>query len=253
MGKIKLTLQYDGSAYIGWQRQSACHDLSVQQAVEDALARVIGQSVTLHGAGRTDSGVHAWAQTAHFSCPVAIPEIKLALALNNILPTDIRVTAAEEADDPFHARFSATGKRYRYLLATDEPNAFNYRWYWQLKKLPREEYMRQAADHLIGKQDFRHFTLSNGTATNFVREVRSVRIYRPEQRELPCCLEHALAIEAEGSGFLYKMVRLMVARLLAIGQGSVAPETMADFLAGRPPLNLPPAPPQGLMLMEVYY
>jgi tRNA pseudouridine38-40 synthase len=253
MGKIKLTLQYDGSAYVGWQRQAARHGLSVQQALEDALARLLGQPVTLHGAGRTDSGVHAWAQVAHFCCPVAIPPPQLAPALNHILPADIRVRAAEAAEDSFHARFSATGKRYRYLLAADEPSAFNYRWYWPLKQWPDEEAMRLAAQLLIGKHDFRHFTLSNCNATNFVREVRAIRIYRPGQLELPCHLEQALAIEAEGNGFLYKMVRLLVARLLAVGQGRVPPAAMAEFLSGRPPLNLPPAPAQGLMLMEVYY
>jgi tRNA pseudouridine38-40 synthase len=253
MGKIKLILQYDGSAYIGWQRQLARHGLSVQQAVEDALARVIGRPVTLHGAGRTDSGVHACAQAAHFFCPVAIPPERLAAALNHILPADIRVTAAEKADDSFHARLSATGKRYRYLLATDEPTAFNYRWYWRMAQLPQENFMRQAAACLIGKHDFRHFTLANGRAANFVRELRVIRVYHPKQQELPCRLDQALAIEAEGNGFLYKMVRLMVARLVAIGQGRLPPEAMADFLAGQPPVALPPAPPQGLMLMEVFY
>jgi tRNA pseudouridine38-40 synthase len=253
MGKIKLTLQYDGSAYVGWQRQAARHGLSVQQALEDALARLLGQPVTLHGAGRTDSGVHAWAQVAHFSCPAAIPPPQLALALNHILPADIRVRAAEAAEESFHARFSATGKRYRYLLAVDEPSAFNYRWYWPLRQWPDEEAMRQAAKLLIGKHDFRHFTLRKCKATNFVREVRVIRIYRPDQRAFPCPLEQALAIEAGGSGVLYQMVGLGVARLLAVGQGRVPPEAMVDFLSGRPPLNLPPAPAQGLMLMEVYY
>ena len=253
MSNIKLILQYDGSAYIGWQRQAAEHGVSVQQAVEEALKQVVGQSVVIHGAGRTDSGVHALAQAAHFSCPSAIPPQRLASALNNILPADIRVTMAKEVDDSFHARFSASGKRYRYLLATDEPTAFNYRWFWPLKELPNEEPMRQSAAYLMGEHDFRHFTLRNSRATNFVRELRAIRIYRPQTQENPCCLRQVLAIEVEGNGFLYKMVRLIVARMVAIGRGILPPAAMADFLAGQPPLRLPPAPPQGLMLMEVYY
>ena len=253
MSNIKLILQYDGSAYIGWQRQPAQHGLSIQQAVEEALLRVLGQTVSLQGAGRTDSGVHALAQVAHFTCPVAIPPARLTPALNNILPADIRVTAATAVDDCFHARFSATGKRYRYLLATDEPTAFNYRWYWPLAQLPQEEPMRQAALYLIGVHDFRHFSLSNSSVKNFVRDLRSMRVYQPKERELPCRFQQALAIEAQGSGFLYKMMRLITARLVAIGQGILPPQAMEDFLLGKPPLALPPAPPQGLMLMEVYY
>jgi tRNA pseudouridine38-40 synthase len=173
--------------------------------------------------------------------------------LNHILPADIRVTSAEQAEDAFHARLCATGKRYRYLLATDQATAFNYRWYWQFKQLPLVEPMRQAAECLIGTHDFRHFTLSNSRAKTFVREVRAVRIYRPAEPELPCRLEDALAIEVEGSGFLYKMVRLIVARLVAIGQGILPAAAMEDFLHGNPPINLPPAPAHVLMLMEVYY
>jgi tRNA pseudouridine38-40 synthase len=225
----------------------------VQQVIENALARLVGQSVSLQGAGRTDSGVHAMAQVAHFFCPVNIPPKRLALALNNILPADIRITAAEEAGDSFHARFSSTGKRYRYLLATDEPTAFNYRWYWQLAQLPQEGLMEQAASYLIGKHDFRYFTLNNGSATNYKRELHSLSVHRPVQSELPCLFKQALALEAVGNGFLYKMMRLIVARLVAIGQGRLPPESMVDFLMGYPPLLLPPAPPQGLMLLEVYY
>ena len=253
MSNIKLILQYDGSAYIGWQSQRPEHGLSVQQAVEKALLRVIGQPVRIHGAGRTDSGVHALAQVAHFACPVTIPTLGLARALNNILPADIRVSAAEDAEDAFHARFSACGKRYRYILAEDEPNIFNYRWYWPLERLPRVDLMEQAAKHIIGEHDFRHFTLSNSNATNFIRELREIRVYKPKTEELPCLLERALAIEVTGSGFLYKMVRLITRRMVAIGQGILPPVAMAEYLAGRALLALPPAPPQGLMLMEVYY
>lgn len=253
MGNIKLTLQYDGSAYIGWQRQAVKHGLSVQQAVEGALAKVIGQAVSLHGAGRTDSGVHALAQVAHFACPVAIPLPGLTVALNHILPADIRIVRAEEVEDSFHARLSASGKRYRYILATDKPTVFNYRWYWPLKQMPRQELMIQAASCLIGRHDFRHFTLSNSKAKTFGREIYSLSVYQPSERDLPCRLGQALAIEVAGSGFLYKMVRLIVGRLVAIGQGTLPPAAMADFLAGCAPMNIPPAPPQGLMLMEVYY
>lgn len=253
MVNIKLILQYDGSAYIGWQRQRMEHGQSVQQVVEDALALVVGRPVTIHGAGRTDSGVHALAQVAHFVCPVAIPTDKLPVALNNILPADIRITGAEEVDDSFHARFSARGKRYRYLLAADEPTAFNYRWYWFLKQLPQVEPMMRAASYLVGEHDFRHFTLSKSTAKNFTRELRTVCVYQPTKGELPCPLNMALAIEVEGNGFLYKMVRLIAARMVAIGRGKLPPNAMKEYLTGRSLPSIPPAPPQGLMLMEVNY
>ena len=105
MNNIKLILQYDGGAYIGWQRQAPQHGLSVQQVMEEALARVLSEPTVIHGAGRTDSGVHAFAQAASFFCPVNIPPVNLQQALNNILPADIRVLTAETAPDDFHARF----------------------------------------------------------------------------------------------------------------------------------------------------
>jgi len=253
MNNIKLTLQYDGSAYIGWQRQALEHGRSIQQVMEEGLARVLGEPVLIHGAGRTDSGVHAYAQTASFLCPVTIPVENLPRALNNILPLDIRVTAAKEMPYEFHARLSATGKRYRYTLATDTPDIFNYRWYWQLEKLPDADAMREAAVHLVGEHDFSHFTLSNTTAINFVRNLRTLRIYEPQPQDLPYPLKHALVIEAAANGFLYRMMRLITCRLLAVGRGLLQPAAMVDFLQGQPPLLLPPAPPQGLMLMEVYY
>lgn len=253
MRNIKLTIQYDGSAYIGWQRQAARHGLSVQQAVEEAIGEVMGAPTVIHGAGRTDRGVHARAQVASFLCPVNIPTEKIALALNHLLPPDIRVMLAEDVPDDFHARFFATGKRYRYLLAADAPTAFNYRWYWPLDKLPDAAAMQEAAAYLIGEHDFRHFTLANATVSNFVRQLREVRVYQPMPEELPCRLEAALAIEAEASGFLYKMMRLITSRLVAVGQGRLEPQAMQKFLQGERPLRLPPAPPQGLMLMKVYY
>ncbi|MCL1974664.1 MAG: tRNA pseudouridine(38-40) synthase TruA [Firmicutes bacterium] len=253
MSKIKLILQYDGSDYIGWQRQAPEHGISLQQAVESALAKVVGSFVTIHGAGRTDSGVHALAQVAHFTCPVNITPQRLKLALNHILPKDIRIMAAEEVDEAFHARLSALSKVYRYLLATDELNIFNYRWYLPLDHLPLIEPMVEAAAYLIGEHDFRHFTLANSKAKSFVREVRSITVYQPNKQDLPCPLQNPLAIEVEGNGFLYKMVRLIVERMLVVGQKKLPPTGMRDFLQGALSVNLPPAPPQGLMLMEVKY
>lgn len=251
--RIKLTVQYDGTAYIGWQRQPLQHGLSLQQVLEDVLKLVIGKPVTVHSAGRTDKGVHALGQVVHFDCPTVIPVAGLQKALNHRLPPDMRIVAAEGVADDFHARYAARGKCYRYLLAADTPTPYNWRWYWPQQRLPDAERMSEAAQYLLGEHDFRHFTLSNATVKNFVRTMQSIRIYVPQQSDLPCYLAQPLAIEAEANGFLYKMVRLIVCRLVAVGQGRLQPQAMRQFLTGEEMLRLAPAPPQGLMLMRVYY
>ena len=254
---ILLTVQYDGSNYVGWQRQPALHGPSVQQQVELALSQVFREQIVVAGAGRTDSGVHAWAQRCSFRAHTPVPLEKLPDILNRRLPGDIRISRAEQVPDSFHARFSPHRKRYRYVLSRGgAANAFNHRYAWFLEGSLDVPAMQEGAGYLLGSHDFLHYTVSGVSASDFVRTISALDVYEPEPQtpffpwqELPA----PLLIEVEADGFLYKMVRIIVGRLVAVGQGRIAPRAMAGYLDGSFDLNIPPAPPQGLQLLWVRY
>lgn len=254
---ILLTVEYDGTAYVGWQRQPSFQGVSVQQRVEEALSHVLGHSVSVTGAGRTDAGVHALGQRCNFRCDTAVPVDKLAEIVSHRLPPDIRVTAAAEAGESFHARFDAKGKRYRYILEREAtPSAFGGRWSWQITDEPDVELMRQGAELLLGEHDFRHFTVSGNESKTFTRTIYRIDVTEPAAgaatAPLPC-LSRPILIEVEGNGFLYKMVRIITGRLLALGQGRISLTEFAGYLDGSFDRNVPPAPARGLTLMEVKY
>jgi tRNA pseudouridine38-40 synthase len=259
MANIKLTIAYDGSNYLGWQRQPAHHGISIQQKLEQALADLLQQPVTIHGAGRTDAGVHALGQVANFYCSKPLPIEKLPLVVNRLLPADIRIVAAEAVAESFHARFSSHIKRYRYVIEQGRrcsPFARDYSW--QIESAVDIAAMQRASRVLLGKHDFRHFTLSKATVKDFVRELTEMEIYTVPQsgEDTPFPWQQLidpLVIDVSGNGFLYKMVRLIVCRLLAVGQGKLPEEAIADFLSGSFWRNVPPAPPQGLFLQRISY
>lgn len=255
--RILLTLSYDGTDYLGWQRQPGYQGVSVQQRVEEALRQVSGQRTVVHCAGRTDAGVHAWGQRCHFDCQQAVPLEKWPLLLNRHLPPAIRVRAAQPVAADFHARYHAMGKVYSYLIESFAPaSAFGGRYSWQIERELDVAAMVRAAAPLLGRHDFRHYTLSKVSVTNFVRELRRLEISQPEPTTplFPWQgLHRPLLIEVEGSGFLYKMVRLIVGRLVAVGWGQLPESAVAGFLEGSFWQNIPPAPARGLMLKEVLY
>ena len=255
---IKLTIAYDGSAFVGWQRQPAHHGMSIQQQIEDALTALLGHKVVIHGAGRTDTGVHALGQTANFFCDKPLPIDKLAEILNNLLPSTIRITAAVEAAPDFHARFTPHKKRYRYLIEQGRrcsPFAANYSW--QLDERLHLETMQRAAGDLVGRHDFQHYTLAKATVQDFVREIYSLQVYQPPQAKAAFFpwqqLCDPLLIEVVGNGFLYKMVRIIAGRLVAIGRGELPPTALGEFLRGERKDNVPPAPAKGLFLDHIWY
>jgi tRNA pseudouridine38-40 synthase len=253
---IRLILQYDGTDYIGWQRQPAYRGCSIQETVEKALARTLYHPVSLDASGRTDAGVHAFAQVANFRTENPIPCPGLFLSLNHLLPPDILVREASEAEPDFHARLLARAKTYRYCLCQGRLPLWDRRWAWDLGKKLDLELMQKAAVSFIGEHDFRSFTVSSCRAKSFSRRIESIRIWKPEEdkNEMPWKIfPGTLLIEVTGSGFLQKMVRLMVARLVAIGKKELPPEAIAEYLAGKRQTPAPPAPPQGLMLWEVRY
>lgn len=255
--RIALKVEYDGSAFAGWQRQTLPGCESVQKSIEQALRLAYGQPIIVHGAGRTDAGVHAVGQVCHFVAPTKLPPHKLPEVLNSRLPAAVRVVAAATTTADFHARISAEGKHYRYMLEQlAPPSAFTGRYSWQLNQTLDIRQMQQAGQLLLGEHDFRQFTVTSASAKNFVRCITRLDISCPAAAD-SChpwqALTNPIQIDVEGSGFLHKMVRLIVARLVAVGKGKLRPADMAAFLDGSLCQSIPPAPAAGLMLMQVKY
>lgn len=255
---IKLTIAYDGAAYVGWQRQPPHQGMSVQQRIEDALTSLMGHKVIIHGAGRTDAGVHAMGQVANFTCDKPLPTEKLAWIINNLLPHDIRIKEAIMMPLDFHSRITTHKKRYRYLIEQKprcSPFAANYSWH--LEDALDIAAMHEGSKALLGTHDFRSFTLAKVSAKNFVRQIYSVDIYAPNQEDdfiFPWQkLSSPLVIDVMGNGFLYKMVRLIVARLVAVGQGRLPYQAIAAILNGDIWTKNTPAPAQGLFLDKIWY
>jgi tRNA pseudouridine38-40 synthase len=206
--RVALVIQYLGTHFHGWQWQP--HHRSVQQEIETAISKVVGYDVTLHGAGRTDSGVHAAAQVAHFDIASPIPPHKWAAILNSYLPEDILVRASAGVGKDWHARFSASYRRYRYTIYTDKcPNLFVKAVSWHYYNDPLDEELIQAAlKPLIGRHHLSAFRRSNSKRQHSWVDVQAAE----------CCREGPfIHIEIQADGFLYGMVRFIVGMLVQVG------------------------------------
>lgn len=254
---IRLLLAFDGTAYHGWQRQSS--DPTIQGEIEACLARMTGTAVTLHGAGRTDAGVHALGMVANFRTGTDIPCSGLVRGLNSMLAPDIRILDAIEAPSAFHSRFSACGKTYAYSLCTAPIQLPTRRLY--ATHVPRPlaaEQIRAALARIIGTHDFSSF---EGTGSRD----RDLDAQDDDRRGAIRTLYHAeflrLAAQPDGwvfrftgDGFLRHMVRNLVGTLLLVGRGKLTPENFADILARRDrTLAGATAPAHGLALEQVHY
>ena len=238
----RITISYDGTDYKGWQRQLRAP--TIQGVIEDALARLAGKRIPIHGAGRTDAGVHAGGQVAGFKAALSLEDRKLQRALNGILPDDIRVTALERVEPWFHARKSAVSKIYKYrIVNAPQVSPFVRRYVLHVHGRLDVRAMRKAAAMFVRKGNFNAFS-SN-------REYHPVRrVTRAEIRKSGD--EIVFTIEADG--FLRYMVRTIVGTLLEVGKGKIKPEAVEDmFRDGKRSLRSPTAPPQGLCLVEVHY
>ena len=234
--RFLLTLQYLGTRYGGWQLQA--NTPSVQQVVEEALQQMFQQSLRVHGAGRTDAGVHAEAQRAHVDVPFEIPPRGLVLGLNQILPHDVRVTAAEPVGEDFHARFNAKSKTYAYRIWNAEvPDVFAAETHAHVAQLLDVAAMHDAAQALIGTHDFKVFTVADPEVSSTVRTVRSIAIVREGPR---------ITLTVSADGFLRSMVRRIAGSLIEIGRGKRGPDAL--FAEARWT-----APAKGLVLVEVRY
>lgn len=244
MRRICLTVEYDGTAYSGWQRQ--LNALAVQQVLEEALSRLTRENIVVTGASRTDAGVHALGQRAHFDTECAIPAEKFAYALNTMLPTDIRVRASYQVADDFHARFGAKGKLYRYEMQ-DTPHASALHRNFRAHVIyPLDvEAMQREANAMLGTHDFAPFAASGSVVKDTVRTIYTVSV----QREAEC-----VRLLVSGNGFLYNMVRILAGTLMQVGTGKLAEGAIARALETGSRLDLGvTAPAHGLTLMEVYY
>jgi len=248
---FKLTLAYDGTDFHGWQMQPALP--TIQSILAESIGRITGEKVVPQGSGRTDAGVHALAQVASFAIESSIPSRNLMVALNDILPAAIRVTAAEEVAANFHARHSATGKSYRYRIFRGEVCPPHLARYVYHHPYPLDEsQMKQAAPMLMGEHDFTSFAaVDPEKGKEEKEECSNVRnIARSEwQRE-----GEEFTYTVEGNGFLHHMVRNLVGTFLLVGKGSLTPGDLSRILQSKSRSAAgPTAPPNGLWLVSVRY
>jgi len=242
--RLRLEVAYEGNAFSGWQSQS--HGRSVQDALERAFAVLCGKRVVVHGAGRTDAGVHAFAQTAHADVPPSrIPLAGWIAALNGNLPQTVRVMRVRRVGEDFHARFSASGKIYRYSIYSGDilpPLELGRVWHRAGSLDPAA--LRAALAPFVGRRDFAAFSASRGTpVTDTVRTIRSVGVVAAGRR---------IRITIEGDGFLYKMVRMMVASAVRVAAGAESIDWIPSLLAGGGRCSHV-APASGLALVRVLY
>lgn len=263
MSNYRLTIQYDGTRYHGWQRQKNGAD-TIQGKIETALGRMTGNPVAIHGAGRTDAGVHARAQIANFHLTDSQVDRLLSVSdicgghmdeavcravfctLNAYLPEDIRILKAERAGERFHSRLHAIGKEYEYhIIKKNCFNVFARRFSWQMEEELCVPAMEEAASCLIGKHDFRAFCSRSSKKKSTVRELRKIDIQETESD---------IFLRFEGSGFLYNMVRIITGTLVEAGMGKCEPKSVREILeGGERAFAGPPAPAKGLTLWEVKY
>ncbi len=244
MPTIKLTLEYEGTHYAGWQRQP--NQPTIQEAVETAIKDVTQQTISVVAAGRTDAGVHAMGQVVSFRIDRDMTAYDWTMALNAHLPPDISVRAVDFPPPEFHARYKAKGKLYQYRILNRSPRpALDRQLLWHVYKPLDDAAMNQAALHLIGSHDFSSFETQPTENEDPVCHLQRLVVIREG---------HELRIEAYADRFLKQMVRSLVGTLVDVGQGKRAPESFAAILAARDRRAAgKTAPPQGLCLLRVDY
>lgn len=244
MRNIKLTIEYDGSRYYGWQSQP--NVITIQEEIEKALKKITKEDITIFGSGRTDKGVHALGQVANFITNSKIEASKFMLALNSLLPKDIVIINSEEVHKDFHARFSAIGKQYEYRIYNSKIRSpinknFSYHVYYNLDL----EKIIEASKYFEITSDFSAFMASNSTVKDTIRTIYKLTIRKEN---------NFLIVNITGNGFLYNMVRIIVGTLIDTGRGKIAVEDIPEIIKNTDRKKAGhTAPPQGLYLKEVYY
>lgn len=248
MVNIKLTIEYEGTQYCGWQRQKGL--LSIQEILEEKISQITQEKITLYGSGRTDAGVHALGQVANFKTNSTIPWIKLPLILNHLLPLDIRIRKAERVDDSFHARYSAVSKIYYYYILNYHKNDYypplflrNYAYYFYGEI--NLENIKKAIKFLYGEHDFSSFACSGSNIKNKIRAIKEITVNKKG---------NIICFHFEANAFLYKMVRTIVGTLLEVGCGKINYLEVKKILEARNrKIAGKTVPAKGLFLMKVNY
>ena len=241
---FRITVQYDGSRYNGWQRQGNTPD-TIQERFENVIFKMCGKKAEIFSSGRTDAGVHAESQVANFKCETDMSCGEVKDYLNRYLPSDIRVTAVFEADDRFHSRLNAVSKTYEYRIATEKPDVFLRKYVYTSDEKPDTGKMKLAAKKLVGTHDFAGFCSLGKTKKSTVRTINFIHI--EEKNSI-------ISITVNGNGFLYNMVRIIAGTLLDIGLGKLEESVIDRVFETKVRQNAGTTlPPCGLMLKEVQY
>ncbi len=284
MRTVKLTIAYDGTDYVGWQQQP--NGLSVQQCLERALEQMTGRACPVIGAGRTDAGVHAIGQVAHFKTDVTIPCHGFVGGLNSLLPQSIVITSAVDVEDGFHARRDAKGKIYRYVIVCSPHRMpFLVNRCWHIKEHLDVHAMRNASRHLTGENDYKSFRAAGCQSRHAIREIKRIEMSEIVIASLaPCGAERGdlkghperergisevrgllrfarndndnkiLSIDFEGDGFVRHMIRNIVGTLVDIGKGKMSADEIKAILNARQREEAGRcAPASGLYLIRVFY
>ena len=245
MRTINLIIEYDGSNYLGWQIQPKGH--TIQGVIQDRLKRLTGEPLQLIGSGRTDAGVHALGQVAHFKTESRMDANTFQRALNSLLPEDIVIRRAEEVEADFHARRSAKSKIYEYrILNRSTPPAVDRQYVWHVPQKLNLDEMKKATHNLVGEHDFSAFRSVGSFTRSSVRNILRADWKRGKGG--------LLRFEIEASGFLKQMVRAIVGTLVEVGRGKISAQEFKKILDSKDRKEAgPTAPAQGLFLKEVRY
>jgi tRNA pseudouridine38-40 synthase len=245
MRNFKMTMEYDGSAYCGWQRQE--NGISIQQMLEEAIKLITGQKIAVIGSGRTDAGVHALNQVGSFRCSTKLPVNKIFMGMNSVLPSDIVVKELEEVTDDFHALRDVKSKIYVYKICNQRLRpALGRNYFWHVRFPLDIGRMKKASKYLIGTHDFSCFCATGTDVKDRVRTITDI--------EIKPCDDGLIEIKVESQGFLKYMVRNIIGTLVEVGRGKRKPEGMKVIIESRN-RNIAgvTAPACGLFLKEVKY
>lgn len=244
MRNIKLTIEYEGTNYSGWQIQE--NAITIQEKLEEALEKITGEKVKLVGSGRTDAKVHALGQVANFLTKSSIPGEKYKYALKFLLPEDITIVDSQEVDLDFHARFDATKKTYKYMVYNGELPRAIYRNFSYHVPYPIDiDKMLYASRYFIGTHDFATFMAANSEVNSTIRTIYDITIVRKNE---------LIEFTIEGNSFLRNMVRIIVGTLLYVGFGKIDKEQISKIILDKKREGAgPTVPPQGLFLEKVFY
>lgn len=244
MRNIKLTIEYDGKDFNGWQKQP--NKLNIQGEIERAISEITGEEVSLNASGRTDAGVHALGQVANFKTNSNIEIEKIPIAINSKLKKSVRVIDAEEVELDFHSRYKCKRKTYRYIINNSKNGTAIYRNFeYNFQTKLDVEAMKKAAFYFEGEHDFKGFKASGTSSKSSVRSIYKTNVYKEGEK---------IYIELTGNGFLYNMVRIIAGTLVDVGLNKIKPEAIPDIInSGNRQRAGKTLPPNGLYLVKVEY